>query len=171
MDASKIRLVFLLLIVLAIQACATKGYEDARFSASLRQEKLVKIERTGKWINVESNCDEVALQRALVKWSESLHRYRYVYHTSAYSHSGTMQLTFESGTQFALEVFSSSMYPENLLFLVAAGGSLTSLEGRSGGEIYAGDPISPQKICSNVRTQFRNETGLGLGLDSKRRAQ
>jgi hypothetical protein len=171
MDASKIRLVFLLLIVLAIQACATKGYEDARFSASLRQERLVKIERTGEWINVESNCDEVALQRALVIWSESLRRYSYVYHTSAYRHSGAIQLIFENGTQFSLEVFSSSMYPEDLLFLVAAGGSLISLEGRFDGEIYAGDPISPQKICSNARTQSRNETGLGLGLHSKSRAQ
>jgi hypothetical protein len=148
MDASTMRLAVLLFFVLAIQACATKGYEDVRFSTSLRQERLAKIERTGEWMNVKSDCNEAALQAILVKWSETLHRYRSVYHTSAYRHSGTMRLTFESGKQFTLEAFSSSTHPEDLLFLVVSGESLTSLEGGSAGEIYAGDPISLERICS-----------------------
>jgi len=87
------------------------------------------------------------MQAALEKWSESLRVYRPVIHTSPYRQSERLLLTFESGKQFTLLLFTSSHYQESVPFLVGSDGDVQSLEGGSQGEVYVGNSIRFENLC------------------------
>ncbi|HAF44792.1 MAG: hypothetical protein A2100_01720 [Sideroxydans sp. GWF2_59_14] len=141
------RSIVFLLLLFAIQSCTTRGYESTRFVTALRQDKLVRVEKSGLNANPGLDCDKRIMQGAIEKWSESLRAYHPAIHTSLYRHSEKVFLTFESGKQFVLLLFFSSNRPERIPFLLGPGGDVKSLEGGSQGEVYVGNPIRFENLC------------------------
>ncbi|MDO8926102.1 MAG: hypothetical protein Q7U94_04225 [Sideroxyarcus sp.] len=141
------RSIVFLFLLLGIQSCTTRGYESTRFVTALRQDKLVRVEKSGFNANSGLDCDKRIMQGAIEKWSESLRAYHPAIHTSQYQQSEKVFLTFESGKQFVLLLFFSSSHSDSVPLLLGPGGDVKSLEGGSQGEVYVGNPIRFENLC------------------------